>query len=334
MARVVRIALLLFGAGLLALLLTQIDLRAVGTHLSDMGWALPLIFLPSLSVYLCDAVGWKFAFGHPPLMPFRTFFLIRTAGEAINNLTPFAYMGGEPVKAHLLTRFQIPMLEGMAATLTAKLIMTMAQVIFIILGGILAAPYLVGRQDILWALGGIIAGAGVLLAGLWYGLQVGVFARLLRGLDRWKPMRPRLERWRKQLLHLDQLIAVGYRDHPRRLLWSFSYYLLGWLLGALEVLAIFYAVGLPIGPGEALAIEALASVAKGIAAFIPGSLGVQEGGNVLILVAFGLTSGLGLTFSLLRRVRELVWISVGLLVLLYYYGWPRARPSAPERTGP
>ncbi|MBI3327923.1 MAG: flippase-like domain-containing protein [Nitrospinae bacterium] len=329
MGRVGRISFLLIGAGLLGLLLTQIDLVAVRTHLHEMKWAFPLILLPYGAVYLCDALGWKFAFGRPPPIPFHTLFLTRMAGEALNNLTPFAYMGGEPVKAHLLTRFQIPMVEGMAAAIIAKLMMSTAQVLFILLGGILATSYLVARLDLLWALGGIVIGAGVLLAGLWHGLQVGFFTWVHRLLGRWNLTLPIFERWREPLHRLDQTIAAFSRHHPRRLLLSFACYTLGWLLGTLEVFTIFYAVGLPIGLPEALAIEAFASVAKGMAFFIPGSLGVQEGGNVLILGAFGFTSGLGITFSLLRRVRELVWISVGLLVLLRYYGWAWRRGGAP-----
>lgn len=328
MSRVRRVSLLLVGIGLLIPLLGQIDLATVGSHLRGIGWTFPLIFLPYMAVYLCDALGWKFAFGRSPPIPFRTLFLTRMAGEALNNLTPFAYMGGEPVKAHLLTRYQIPMIEGMAAVIIAKLTMTMAQFMFVVLGGILAISYLMARPDILWTLGGIVIGAGVLLVGLSRGLQGSLFTRLYSLLDRWKPTLPILARGGEHLRRLDETIAGFYRHHRRRLLLSLSFFLIGWAVGALEVVTIFYAIGLPIDLPEALAIEALASVAKGIAFFIPGSLGVQEGGNVLILGAFGFTSGLGITFSLLRRVRELVWISGGLLVLLRYYGWVWRRGGA------
>jgi uncharacterized protein (TIRG00374 family) len=132
---------------------------------------------------------------------------------------------------------------------------------------------------------------------------------------------PLIERWREQVRRLDETISAMYRHHRQRLVLALSLHLLGWVLGALEVLVIFAAVGRPIGFREALAIEALASVAKGVAFFIPGSLGVQEGGIVLLFAAFGFSSGLGLTFSLVRRIREVLWISFGLLVLFRYYGW-------------
>jgi glycosyltransferase 2 family protein len=46
--------------------------------------------------------------------------------------------------------------------------------------------------------------------------------------------------------------------------------------------------------------------------FIPGSLGAQDGGNVVLLKAFGYSDFTGITFALLRRFRELAWIELGL----------------------
>ena len=43
---------------------------------------------------------------------------------------------------------------------------------------------------------------------------------------------------------------------------------------------------------------------------IPGSVGAQEGGNVLLLMAYGYSDLAGITFAVLRRMRELVWIII------------------------
>jgi putative membrane protein len=321
MGRLARALFLLLGLGLLAVLVTQIDLAKVKTYLSEMGWAFPLIFLPYIVVYYCDTLGWRFAFGPSLAVPFHTLYLTRVAGEAINNLTPFAYLGGEPVKAHLLTRFRVPIIQGMAASIIAKLLISISQFFFVILGGILALSHLATRPDILWPLVVIIVVVGVLLAGLSFGLRVGLFTILFGILDRWSLTPAFLERWRAQLRQLDQTIVAFYRHHPALLMLSLGLHFVGWVVGTLEVLAIFYAVGIRISVAEAIAIEALASVVKAVAFFIPGSLGVQDGGNVLLLAVFGYPSSFGLTFSLVRRMRELLWISLGLLVLLQRYGW-------------
>ena len=174
MGRLARALFLLLGLGLLVVLATQIDLAKVKTYLADMGWAFPLIFLPYIVVYCCDTLGWRLAFGPSVSIPFHTLFLTRVGGEAVNNLTPFAYLGGEPVKAHLLTRFQIPIIQGMAASIIAKLLISISQFIFVILGGVLALSHLVTRPDLLWPL--------ILL--------VIVVGSVINGLIVWPPSRP------------------------------------------------------------------------------------------------------------------------------------------------
>jgi uncharacterized protein (TIRG00374 family) len=325
MGRLARALFLLLGLGLIVVLATQIDLVKVKTYLVEMGWAFPLIFLPYIVVYCCDTLGWRLAFGPSVSIPFYTLFLTRVGGEAVNNLTPFAYLGGEPVKAHLLTRFQIPIIQGMAASIIAKLLISISQFFFVILGGALALSYLVTRPDLLWPLVLLVIVVGVLLTGLSYGLRVGLFTTLFGALDRWNVTPSRLERWRAHLRQLDDTIVGFARRYPSHLFLSLGLHFLGWALGTVEVLAIFYAVGIPISVREAIAIEALAGVVKALAFFIPGSLGVQDGGNVLLLTLFGYPGSFGLTFSLVRRLRELLWISLGLMVLLRHYGW-RSRP--------
>jgi uncharacterized protein (TIRG00374 family) len=325
MGRLARVLFLLLGLGLLVVLVTQIDLVRVKAYLAEMGWAFPLIFLPYIVVYCCDTLGWRLAFGPSVSIPFHTLFLTRIAGEAINNLTPFAYLGGEPVKAHLLTRFQVPIIQGMAASIIAKLLISISQFFFVILGGMLALSHLVTRPDLLWPLILLVIVVGVLLTGLSYALRVGLFTLLFRALDRWNVTPSFMERWRAQLQQLDETIVEFGRRYPSHLFLSWGLHFLGWALGTLEVLAIFYAVGIPISLAEAMGIEALAGVVKAVAFFIPGSLGIQDGGNVLLLTVFGYPSSLGLTFSLVRRMRELLWISLGLVVLLRHYGW-RSRP--------
>jgi len=84
---------------------------------------------------------------------------------------------------------------------------------------------------------------------------------------------------------------------------------------SVEVFVILHFLGGPTDIWSAFSIGALAVFIKGGSFFIPGSLGAQDGGNVLLLQAFGYSDVTGLAFALLRRFRELVWIGIGLLCL-------------------
>jgi len=53
-----------------------------------------------------------------------------------------------------------------------------------------------------------------------------------------------------------------------------------------------------------------------LSTLVTGSLGAQDGGNLLLLRVFGYSDVTGITFALLRRFRELAWIGIGLLCLV------------------
>lgn len=122
-----------------------------------------------------------------------------------------------------------------------------------------------------------------------------------------------------ELASLDTTLAGFYRDHPGAVLTAFFFFLVGWMCQTLEVYLIFRLLGHPIDLPVALCLDALAQLVAGLGFMIPGSLGVQDGGNVLLSLGFNLGATLGAGFSILRRFREAFWLLLGLLVL----GWER-----------
>lgn len=278
-----------------------------------------IILLPSLLMYLLEAYGWRLTLRtHAAAVPFGRLLAIRTAGEVVNMTTPTAYVGGEPLKAVLLKPHGVPMVEALASVITAKTTMTIAQVLFILLGiglafGLVRAS---ASGDSNAPLLAALVGVGLLLFGIALFVMVqriGLFLGLLNVL-RWCRIRiPYLEVREEKLRELDRTILDFYTHDRRAFLSSIGLFFLGWMAEALEVYAILYFIGGPsVSPLAAIAIGALSVFIKGGTFFIPGSLGAQEGGNLLVLVAFGYTELTGITFALLRRVRELVWIAIGL----------------------
>jgi uncharacterized membrane protein YbhN (UPF0104 family) len=124
-----------------------------------------------------------------------------------------------------------------------------------------------------------------------------------------------LESQEAHLLSIDQTIQNYYSHHQRAFYASIGVYFFGWIAEALEVFVILYYLGGPTDVLSTISIGALAVFIKGGTFFIPGSLGAQDGGNLLLLKAFGYSDVTGITFALLRRFRELVWIGIGLLCL-------------------
>jgi len=317
---VLRLVLLLLGLLTLVGLLWHIGPARILDAVAGVGLAaLLIILLPSVLMYILEAFGWRLTLGrHADAVSFGRLFAIRTAGEVVNMTTPTAYVGGEPLKAYLLKKHGVPMVEGLASVVTAKTTMTIAQVGFILLGIALGFWILGSSGSPAHAVVAASASVGLLLFGTVIFVVVqrrGLFTGLLGVLRRLRIRIPFLETREEKLRSLDRTILDFYARDRRAFLLATGTFFLGWLAEALEVYVILYYLGGPADLLSAISIGALSVFIKGGTFFIPGSLGAQDGGNLLLLLAFGYGELTGITFALLRRVRELVWIGIGLLCL-------------------
>ena len=279
--------LLLLGIAVLAWLVLHIGLATLGAELQKLGINLVWVLLPSVAMYVLEALGWRMTLGrHAQKIRFDRLFLTRMAGEAINFTTPAAYLGGEPMKAYLLSRYRIPLVDGLASVVTAKTIMTLAEVLFILMGIGLGLALLNRSSDVIVAafVGLVILafGASLFLALQRRGLFVGLL-RLLEGIGL------RIE-WLKtreaKLLALDEAISRFYAQDKAGFAYAFVFFFLGWAVESVEVYLILYFLGQPIDIMTAFALAALTVFVKGGTAFIPASLGGQEAGTLVLLVAF------------------------------------------------
>lgn len=334
---------LLFALGLvtLGLLIWHVGPAKIYQAAAQLGpLALCAILIPSVVMYVVEAYGWKVTLGPVArTIPFWRLLVIRTAGEVVNMTTPTAYMGGEPVKAYLLKRHHVPIVEGLASVVIAKTTMTIAEVLFILVG-IALAFWILGTDG---SSGHMVAAALVSMGLLMFGTAAFVFVQR-QGLFiwtlqflRWIKIRIEfLEAREQQLRSLDETIVNFYRHHHLAFYASAGLYLLGWVAEAFEVFVIVYYLGGTPDILSAVSIGALSVFIKGGTFFIPGSLGAQDAGNLLLMTAFGYSDVIGVTFALLRRFREAVWIAVG-LACLAAMGAGRAmagEPSHPAPSGP
>jgi hypothetical protein len=133
---------------------------------------------------------------------------------------------------------------------------------------------------------------------------------------------------------LDAALRDYYRCDWRRLSLSTGFHLAGWLLGAIEAYLILFFLEIPADLVAATVIEALGAGVRFATFLVPASLGAVEGANAAAFEAMGFGAGAGLAFSFVRRVRQLVWIGIGLLVLVSM-GWlaKRADRQATVSTG-
>ena len=324
-ARGIKVILLLLGVVTVSGLVVHIGPERIYRTCVSLGAVgLVVMLVPSTAMYLLDCVGWQLTLGrHKAAVPFARLFMIRTAGELVNATTPAAYVGGEPLKASLLRTFSVPMADGLASVIVAKTTMTIAQILYILLGIGLSIWVLVlpasASTDHLSGLT-VIVSLGLLLfaTALFTVIQrQGLFAVMFYAMAQCGIRITALEAKREKLLALDEAIVEFYTRNRASFFLSAGTFFGGWLVGALEAYVIVRYLGEPIDIVTALSIDALTTLIKGGTFFVPGSIGAQEAGTLILLRAYGYSDVTGMTFAILRRVRELIWIGIGALCLMF-----------------
>ena len=102
---------------------------------------------------------------------------------------------------------------------------------------------------------------------------------------------------------------------------SVTWHLGGWFVGAIEVWVVLNFMGYPIDYGDAVIIESLMHAVRGAAFAVPGALGAQEGGLIVLCAIFGVPPEAALALSLVKRIPDLVIGVPGLLAWQAMEGW-------------
>ncbi len=122
--------------------------------------------------------------------------------------------------------------------------------------------------------------------------------------------------WVAQAQAIDLAVQGTYRRNGP-VTASFLLSLVGWIVGTGEVYLIAGFLGTPVSWRDAFVLESLGQAIRGAGFAIPGALGVQEGGYLLLAPLAGLAPGAALALSLAKRARELLLGLPGLLYLRF-----------------
>jgi uncharacterized protein (TIRG00374 family) len=298
-------------------ILHKVGWGTLWSHLQQVGWYFPLLLMPYGLVNWLEAMSWKYLLLDPlpGALPLRRLFWLRLGGEALNQLTPTASLGGEPFKITGLLANGLGWEVAAASVVIHKAILVLSLALYVIMG-LAMAPLLLpvaGGQLAFLSLGALfLAASGVFLV---VGQRLGFLSQGIRLVCRsgWCPAR--LKEKETFFTDLDQRLADFYRQHPGRAALAFVIFFLSWVLHAVEVYVMFWLLGHPISWPLAICLDALAMLFTAMGFFIPAAIGIQEGGNLLLALGFDLGLGLGAAFSILRRLREAFWLTLGLVAV-------------------
>ena len=318
------------GAFVVAYLIVQVGPDAIWDAFRRLSWRLLLVLVfPTCVAVLVDTLAWCFTFVSPP-RSFGRLVGVRLAGEAVNLVTPTAAVGGDFVKAYLL-RPDVALRDSLASVIADKTTSVVSQVVLLLVGLLIGALLLTLSPPVLLTMAGSLVVEILCVAGFVIVQLRGVIGgggRLLAKL-RLPPSREH----QAELDGTDHVLRSLYFQHARRLLASVCCHFFSFVLGTLEIYLVVRFLGLPISLLAAFTIGAFGTAVKFFSFMVPASLGALEGGNVAIFAAFGLGGAVGLTYTLVRRLREIVWVAAGFLAS-NLVAWEPAAPTRADRYQP
>lgn len=299
------------GLGVVGYLVVQIGVPTVwGAFRALSWWLLLVVVFPTSLAAALATLAWRATIPGSPGSLLRLFG-VRAAGEALNLVTPTASVGGDPVKALLLRR-AVPLGEGLASVIADKTTGVIAQTLILLAALAVSHGAPAGAAPLWAAMLGLLALQIVCVAGFVATQLSGAAGFGGRWLERFAIGR---SAGAHALVRVDATLRRLYLRQPRRVLVSVLWHFLAFAAGTLEIYLVLRLLDIPISPATAFAVGGFGTAVKFVSFMIPASLGALEVGNAAIFAAFGLGGAAGLTYTLVRRLREIVWIAAGFAAL-------------------
>jgi uncharacterized protein (TIRG00374 family) len=249
------------------------------------------------------------------------------AGYAVNYLTPTASLGGEVSRATLLaSTYKGP--EATSSILLDKLMAGVAHLLLVVLG----ALFLLFQVSLSFELWLAMAVTTVLLGG---GMAVFIFLQKhgkLGDLCRWlmehklgnRVLKPAVQ----HLSEVDEVLKQSYRDHPRKLMLSVGWHMLGHSAAILQAWLFLYLLHQP-APLTTVAAAGFLSLWFDLLTFaVPMNLGTLEGSRIVVFKALGCPALLGIAFGVTVRIAQVFWACFGLVSYAAMLAPERRRVSA------
>jgi putative membrane protein len=289
------------GGAVIVALVAWFGVQSITADVLQALWVVPFTVLLLFAQLFLSAVAWRIVVGgqRPPI---GRYFRIRWVREAVNSMLPVAQLGGNLVGIRMLTQRGVPGPLAGAGTTLDLTVEAVTQFLFTFAGISVLAAIDVDRASAPWVkaalttmplalIGFIIAQrAGLLRMIEWLGALLARFFPAM-SIESVRGLHDELMRLHRDRLALAQ--ATGL-------------HLLAWSLGTAETWLALTAMGRHTSFYEAFVIESLGMAARSAGFAVPGALGVQEAGLIVVCGLFAIPPETAIALSMVKRARELL----------------------------
>ena len=301
----------LAGTALFTFLLVRQGAPQVGAAFASAGWAIAGVVICHFAVpVLLDALAWWALFPKPERLSLWQLFWMRWIGESVSTLVPSAAVGGDVVRARLAALRGAPVPTAAASVLVDITLGVFVQIGFTLLGLSLIVS-VTGHQGFIrpTLIGAVI---GVLaIIGFYVVQRLGMFRFIGKMISRLA----NADDWHS-LVHsgqnLDEAIRRQYARR-RGVIGCCAWTAASLVLGSGEIWIALHALSLHATVVNAVILQSMVLTIRSAVFPVPGALGVQEGGYVVIGNLLGIPGDAAFALSLIARVRELILGIPGLI---------------------
>ncbi len=302
----------------------------------DMSWAdlyknvrragiwFPAVVALWVPIYMMNALAWRIIIhdGEAERVSFWRILKLTISGYALNYVTPVGLLGGEPYRIMELTPF-----VGKAKAASSVILYAMMHIFshfWFWLFGVVVFFVRYGHE-MTWPLAVMFSLVCLfcLLAIYFFlnGYRNGLAMRTLRILSHLPFVghhcAQMAEHHAEGLQKVDQQIAALHQQRRRTFYLSLGLEFLARLVGCLEILFILFIFTPDISFWDCVLMQAFISLFANLFFFIPMQMGTREGGLALVTDGMHMHGAYGVLTGLITRLRELIWISIGLLLIRF-----------------
>lgn len=313
--------MLLICAGLFVLLIEKTGPATIAARVYDFGAGFLLLIAISGFRHLLRTAAWYNAIEHQERrIRLRDLFGIRIAGEAITDLTFLGPLLGETVKGVTLSK-HVTAAHSASSLVIENLAYSFSVGLFIVSGLVLFVTDFPLPSSV--RVGSLITLGVLIFAGSLVGLIVKkryrVASRILDRLKRWDlRWLGRLHEKREKVILFEENVYSFLHAYKTASVLILLLELLSIFTGVIEAWIILSLTVHRTSLFAAFMVETVNRVVNLFFSFVPMRIGVDEGGAALVLKTVGYGAVEGVSLAIIRKIRTLFWVAVGLFMVNRY----------------
>ena len=316
------------GASLLVYVIRKIGVQPIFAALSHVGFGFFLVVALNGLRHVLRTIAMRLSVTpEHRRFTFLQAFAARLGGESMSFLTFAGPLLGEATKVALL-RKRVPLVHGVPALVVDNLLYNLS-VVLVIFGGaclmLFAYPVPPVARDVLILIASF-AFLGLIAAAMATRRRVTLLTNIIDRLAR-RGLRPKFLRTRRHHIYRVELTVYGFYKRRRAAFFSMiGLDLTSHVTSVIEVYVTLRLLGFIPQVTAAYIIESLTKVINFAFGFVPGTIGVYETGNGIILRTLGYTAAIGVALGIVRKASIVFWTIIGLCIIAW-----RALPNAWNR---